>query len=356
MVYCVRLVPEFRFEYLAGAVAAITGRSREDLYADPRVVLEAIHPRDAALVEQLIEDPAEVQRRLRATLVLRWLHPNGRVVWAEHRRVPVYDADGEMVAVEGIARDVTDRVEAQHRLRRSRQQLRRLAAQVQSAREDERTAIARELHDELGQNLTAIKLEVERTVGLFLRDQLQPRVVDRLQSLVGLIELGIAAVKRLATELRPATLDHLGLAEAIEWEAQEFRSRTGLRCRVEASTDGRRLSSDQQTVIFRIFQESLTNIARHAKASAVDVTLSERSGVVELQVRDNGRGISTRDLHDPRAIGLLGMRERATLIGATCHVVGRRGRGTLVRIRVRLPTVDSPCATPGARRPGRHAS
>jgi signal transduction histidine kinase len=227
---------------------------------------------------------------------------------------------------------------------------------VQSAREDERTAIARELHDELGQNLTAIKLEVERTVGLFLRDQLQPRVVDRLQSLVGLIELGIAAVKRLATELRPATLDHLGLAEAIEWEAQEFRSRTGLRCRVEASTDGRRLSSDQQTVIFRIFQESLTNIARHAKASAVDVTLSERSGVVELQVRDNGRGISTRDLHDPRAIGLLGMRERATLIGATCHVVGRRGRGTLVRIRVRLPTVDSPCATPGARRPGRHAS
>jgi signal transduction histidine kinase len=197
---------------------------------------------------------------------------------------------------------------------------------------------------------------MERTVGLFRRDQLEPKAVDRLQSLIGLIELGIAAVKRIATDLRPPTLDHLGLAEAIEWEASEFRARTGIRCRVVASADGQNLSTDQQTVVFRIFQEALTNIARHAKASAVDVTLAERDHVFELKTQDNGRGITFTNLRDPRAIGLLGMRERAALIGGTCRVGGRRGRGTLVTVRVRLPVDDSPRATRGARRPRQRRS
>lgn len=356
MVYRARLIPAFRFEYLGGAVTAITGRSREDLYANPRSVLKAIHPDDAGLVKQLMADPVALRRRLRKALLIRWLHPDGTIVWAEHRRVPVVDASGAIVAIEGIARDVTARVEVERRLRKSEQQLRRLAAQVHSAREQERTAIARELHDELGQNLTAIKLELERTVGLFRRDQLEPKAVDRLQSLVGLIELGIAAVKRIAKDLRPPTLDHLGLAEAIEWEALEFKTRTGLRCRVVADADGQRLTGEQQTVVFRIFQESLTNIARHAKASAVDVTLKERGKAFELQVRDNGRGITMSDLRDPRALGLLGMRERAALIGGTCQVTGRRGLGTLVTVRVRLPAGSSSRATQGARRPRRRAS
>jgi PAS domain S-box-containing protein len=356
MVYRVRIVPTFRFEFLGGAVAAITGRSREDLLENPRGVLAAVHPGDAGLVERLMTDPAEVQRRLRRTLVIRWVHPGGTVVWAEHRRVPVFNASGRLVAVAGIARDITDRVETQRRLRRSQQQLRRLAAKVDTAREEQRTAIARELHDELGQNLTAIKIEMERTVGLFRRDQLEPKAVDRLQSLVGLIELGIAAVKRMATDLRPPTLDYLGLAEAIEWEASEFRTRTGIRCRVAANAGGRNLSTDQQTVVFRIFQEALTNIARHAKASAVDVTLAERDGVFELKVQDNGRGITLNNLRDPRAIGLLGMRERAALIGGTCRVSGRRGRGTLVAVRVRLPADHSTRAARGARGPRQRTS
>jgi signal transduction histidine kinase len=180
--------------------------------------------------------------------------------------------------------------------------------------------------------------------------------VDRLQSLVGLVEIGISTVKRIATDLRPPTLDHLGLAEAISWEAVAFKSRTGLRCRVRAESEGRGLSSDQQIVMFRIFQESLTNVVRHAKASAVDVVLAERDGMFELEVRDNGRGISRAEAENPRAIGLVGMRERAALIGGSFQIAGQRGKGTTVRVRVtvpRVPTDDTSRATTGARRPAR---
>jgi signal transduction histidine kinase len=279
---------------------------------------------------------------------IRWIHPDGRIVSAEHRRVPVLDSTGRIVAIEGIARDVTEQLQAQQQLRRSREQMRRLAARVESAREDERTALARELHDELGQSLTAIKMELMRANGVFRKDRLHPRTVDRLQSLIGLTEIAIATVKRISTELRPPALDHLGLAEAIRWESVTFRARTGLRCRVKATGEGTSLTPSQQTIVFRIFQEALTNVVRHARASAVQVSLSERGGFFELHVGDNGRGITAAQSADPKAIGLLGMRERAELIGGTFEITGRRGKGTLVSVRVPLPS--APASTPAGTR------
>jgi signal transduction histidine kinase len=212
-----------------------------------------------------------------------------------------------------------------------------IAARVQRTREEERAALARELHDELGQTLTAIKLELARAAAVLTADRLQPRAVDRLQSLVGLVDLSISTVKRITTELRPPTLDHLGLAEAIRWEAITIRARTGLRCRVDAATDGRRLSPEQQIVTFRIFQEALTNVVRHAGASAVRISLAERGDTFTLRVRDNGRGIRATQARDPGSVGLAGMRERAALIGGTVNVAGRRRAGTVVTVAVRLP-------------------
>jgi PAS domain S-box-containing protein len=341
MIYRLRLKPSRAFAYIGGAVEAITGHRAVEFYADVDLPVKAVHPDDGELVRGMLHDSRKIAERLPDTITLRWVHADGRVVVAEHRRIPIHDAAGKIVAVEGLARDVTDRVDAQRRLRRSQQQLRYLARRLQTAREEERTSIARELHDELGQNLTAIKLELDRAVALFRRDQLEPKAVDRLQSLVGLVEIGISTVKRIATDLRPPTLDYLGLADAIRWEAVAFKARTGLRCRVRAETEGRLLQPDQQVVIFRIFEEALTNVVRHAKASAVDVILSERADVFELQVRDNGRGISTADAENPHAIGLLGMRERAALIGGTFEITGRRGKGTLVRVRVKT-NLDEP--------------
>jgi signal transduction histidine kinase len=168
------------------------------------------------------------------------------------------------------------------------------------------------------------------------RDRVTPHSVDRLQSLVGLVEIGIETVKRLSTELRPPALDHLGLPAAIRWEAMAFRSRTGLRCHVRATKEQTDLSKERQTVLFRIFQETLTNIVRHAQASAVHVTLAERARTFELRIRDNGGGITDEEIRDPRSIGLLGMRERATLVGGTFEIAGRRGKGTVVTVRVPL--------------------
>jgi signal transduction histidine kinase len=144
--------------------------------------------------------------------------------------------------------------------------------------------------------------------------------------------------------LRPPALDHLGLAEALQWEAMAFQARSGLRCHVRADRESSSLSSEQKTVLFRIFQEALTNVTRHARASAVSVTLAERRNEFELRIQDNGRGVTEEEVSDPRAIGLLGMRERAALVGASFQITGRRGKGTTIRVRV-------PIEPPSTQRP-----
>ena len=222
-------------------------------------------------------------------------------------------------------------------LRSSQEQMRRLAASLQAAREEERADLARELHDDLGQTLTALKLELGRAADALKAVRLDPPVMDRLQSLVGLVEIAVAMVRRIATKLRPPALDHLGLAEAIRWEAATFRSRSGLRCHVVAGDNQTALTAKQQTALFRIFQEALTNVVRHAQASAVRVRLTEARGVFELKVRDNGRGITRAEIAHAGSIGLFGMRERAMQAGATLEITGVRGKGTVVTVSVPLP-------------------
>src|SRR5262245_3470903 len=196
----------------------------------------------------------------------------------------------------------------------SEEQLRQLAGRLQAAREEERAQVARELHDELGQTLTALKLDISRTVAALVEQRLTPSIIDRVQSLVGLSDIALVTVKRIATRLRPPILDHLRLADAMHWEALALKARTGLRCHVRKNTATTNLPGEQQTALFRIFQEALTNIVRHAGASAVQVTLVERGSLFELRIRDNGRGITDLQASNPGAIGLLGMRERAALV------------------------------------------
>jgi PAS domain S-box-containing protein len=329
MVYRTRYFPTHELEYIGGAVLAITGHTPAEFYATPNLAAKCVHPEDwdrMVTTENLPHVPS--------VAILRWIHPDGRVVHAEHRRVTIYDNTGQVLAVEGIARDVTEFVEAQQRLRESEEQLRQLAARLHDAREAERAQVARELHDELGQTLTALKLDITRMAQVLTREHLTPPVVDRLQSLIGLSDIGLATVKRIATRLRPPTLDHLGLAEAIHWEAVTFKARTGLRCNVRTNKARTALSSEQQTALFRIFQEAMTNIVRHAQASAVQVALTERAERFEMRIRDNGRGITEAQSEDPGAIGLLGMRERTALMGGVFRISGHKGKGTVVSIEV----------------------
>jgi signal transduction histidine kinase len=219
-------------------------------------------------------------------------------------------------------------------MRESEEQLRQLAARLQSAREEERAEVSRELHDELGQTLTALKLEINRAVAAFASNPGGVTSVDRLQSVVGLVDLGIATVKRISARLRPATLDHLGLTEAIRWEALTFKARTGIRCQVRSNRQQTRMNGEQQTALFRIVQEALNNVVCHANASSVQIGIKETDELVELSVRDNGRGISATQAAAPGSIGLLGMKERAALINGTFKVSGQRGKGTVVSVHV----------------------
>ena len=222
------------------------------------------------------------------------------------------------------------------RTRSKQNGLRTLSLRLETAREEERARLARELHDELGQVLTSLKLEFMWLVDELGKSEPKPgiQLVNKLQALVGLIEVSIQSVRLISGDLRPAVLDHLGLAEAIQWEATRFERRTGIRCRVTSSLTQEISSRPRALALFRIVQEALTNVVRHAHAGAVRITLSGRGKLLTLSVKDNGRGITKAEKSSVDSIGLLGMTERARLIRGRVTIIGVQGRGTTVTVQV----------------------
>ncbi len=233
------------------------------------------------------------------------------------------------------AADRTQRQRAEEKLRRSLDQLRALTNYLQYVREEERTRIAREVHDELGQALTGLKLDLSWLVTRLGKKSTKAEQ-EKARTMVAHIDTTIQTVRRIATELRPGILDGLGLVAAIEWQANEFQSRTGIPCAVASTLHDATWDQDFSTVFFRIFQETLTNIIRHAQATRVDVSLAEENGQLVLTVSDNGRGISEEEIANTRSIGLVGMRERAMLIGGDIAIHGAPGKGTTVTARAPL--------------------
>ena len=215
-----------------------------------------------------------------------------------------------------------------------------VAFRLELAREEERARVARELHDELGQVLTSLKLEFMWLVDQLRNSEPKPgiQLVNKLQSLIGLIEVSIQSVRQISGDLRPAVLDHLGLREAIQWEATKFEARTGIRCRLAWQLKNEPADRTRQLAMFRILQEALTNVVRHAHAGAVRIGMRERGRTLTLTIRDNGRGITKSELTSVESIGLLGMSERARLLGGRVTVAGAPGRGTTVTVTVPIST------------------
>ena len=324
---------------------ALTGHTATEFYANPDLLTDCIHPDDLHL---LAPNHRGAAGDLAESVLLRWIHPDGRIVWADHRRVLSLDADQRLIAVEGIARDVTESVALQDRLRESERVLRRLTEHLNTVREEERAHLARELHDELGQTLTSIKLELAHTFDKLVKPHLDPESIDRVQSIMGNIDLATERVRRLATSLRPPALDHLGLVAAVELEAAAFSRRTGLRCRVLEAAPVTRLSATQATALFRILQEALINVARHAKASAIRISIREHLAAITVTIHDNGRGIRHKELADPAALGLMGMRERAAQIGASFVIKSARANGTTVVVSLPTPHEERRAMVTGA--------
>jgi signal transduction histidine kinase len=225
-------------------------------------------------------------------------------------------------------------------LHATNEQLRALSASVSSAREAEGIRIGRELHDELGSALTTLKWDLEmvsNAVSESLDRAGGEEIRRRVTAMMMTIDSMIGRVRRIAADLRPSVLDNLGLAAAIEWQVQEFQARTGIPSRWSGVAGPVALTKDQSTEVFRILQEALTNILRHAGASRVDVSATVESGVFTLRVQDNGRGITDEERSAVRSLGILGMRERAALIGATLDIIGAPGQGTTLIVHVPLP-------------------
>jgi signal transduction histidine kinase len=233
------------------------------------------------------------------------------------------------------AKERRERKRAEEQLRLSHAQLRSLSMYLQDVREEERTHIAREVHDELGQALTGLKLQLT-----WLSSRLPPNpkpLQEKAKDMASCIDDTIQTIRRIATELRPGVLDTAGLPAAIEWQAHQFQIQTGIQCRVKTTVQDADWNQDLNTAFFRIFQETLTNIIRHAGATRVEVRLSEDDGWLELQIKDNGRGISEAQIHNTKSIGLLGMRERAALLGGEVVWRGQSGKGTTVTVRLPKP-------------------
>ena len=265
----------------------------------------------------------------------RVVRPDGSIRWWESRGCTLTDARGKPFKMLGTVHDITEQKLAVESLARSRAQLRDFAGRLRSASEKERSFIAREIHDELGQALTALKMGVfslRKGLPASARARLEPDTDE----MAALIDVMIDKVRTLAAELRPAVLDSFGLAAAVEWAVQQFARRTGIRYELDLPTQQLTIDGDRSIDVFRILQEALANVARHAEASTVRVRLRATPGELVLEVHDNGRGISPSEVESVASFGLLGMRERALLWGGEIGIRAEPKGGTCAIVRIPL--------------------
>jgi PAS domain S-box-containing protein len=272
-------------------------------------------------------------RRMSAQRVVAGLRRNGEEFPIE-ASISKHSEDGRSYFTV-ILRDVTDRIRADTALRRSKEDLRDMAAAASSVREQEKSRVARELHDELAQSLTALKMDVN-----WLKERVptgEPQLVDKLASMQEMLDSTVKATRRISSDLRPLMLDDLGLLPAAEWLANNFMQRHGIHCRFTADPPDLDLQDPHATAIFRIMQESLTNVARHAHASNVDITLDGSNGEITLRVRDNGCGFAPADPRKPNSFGLVGLRERVYLLDGEITVDTAPGKGATIEVRIPMP-------------------
>jgi len=270
----------------------------------------------------------------------RIVRPDGTERTVHTRGSILSDEQGEPLEVFGYTQDVTELKRAEEKLKETSEQLRALSGSLQSAREEESKRIAREIHDELGGALTSWRWDLDE-IREAISDSLDSSQVatlrTKIDAMIKLTEATLNTVRRLASELRPAALE-LGLAQAVEWQAYQFENRTGIPVRLEASLDRVDLNNGAATAVFRILQEALTNIQRHARATEVTITMKEVSAQFLLTIHDNGQGMIITEEPGRRSLGLLGMRERAHLAGGTFNIESAEGKGTKIIVQVPLTT------------------
>lgn len=322
--------------YVNQRYADLYGYTREEMLGQPteKFIYPGDHP---AYFENLRKRISGEVPSIR--YVLRGVHKSGSIIDMEaHGSRFIFRG---RPAIIGVQIDISDSKRKEAEIRESRERLRELSSYMTRLREDQRTQIAREIHDVLGGILTTMKMDL----GWLNRNADPEGASDngwkgRLQDLLALADDAIETVRKIASDLRPGVLDNLGLLPAIEWQAGEFRRRMGIECNVSLPPQGITLPDDVATAIFRIFQEALTNIVRHAEATRVDIVIAAAGQQLEITVEDNGRGITESYLRDPKSYGILGMHERARDIGAKLLIEAGAPLGT--RVLLTYPLEQQP--------------
>jgi two-component system sensor histidine kinase UhpB len=334
-IFCERDLDLGRFTYVGPQAKKLLGYPVERWYLH-YFWEHHVHEEDRARVERFWREDAGTPGS--HTIEYRLMDSSGRLVWVREFGHVTRSEDGRLI-LQGFMIDTTERYLAQMEIARSREQLRALSARLQSAREVERTRIAREIHDDLGGALTAIKMDVSRVVAACRGGREEPQrtefMDERLSRTLELIDRTMESMRRIATELRPPLLDEFGIVAAIEWLTDDFAKRFGMACKLhnQWKLQGVRDQS-LSTALFRIFQEMMTNVARHSEATSVVVSLMQDAENLLLRVSDNGRGITECERRD--ALGLLGMQERAWMFGGEVEIRGTAGKGTDVTLKVPL--------------------
>lgn len=310
------------------ATAELLDMPAQHLTGKPLAVFVARESKQAFY--RLMVTARDIKTRKMDEFLLKPLHHQEIV--AEFTVLTTRNEDNLPTSQRWLIRDISHRKQIEGELEQSRTQLQTFASNIQSAREDERARVAREIHDELGQTLTALRLDVG-----MLKKQVPDAMGEvhrRLDLISGTVISTIQTVRRIMTDLRPSVLDEAGLIAAMEWQCRDFRARTGIHCRFLTKETQLDLDEESTNAIFRLTQEMLTNAAKHSEASRVTVELKQGAKWVQLEVRDNGRGITEVEINNPVTAGLLGMRERVRLLNGEITFQGVPNRGTRIRVRL----------------------
>jgi PAS domain S-box-containing protein len=292
--------------------------------------LSLVHQDDREAVKMAVE--GSLNERKPYSIEYRIILPDKTVRIVHGKGEVSHDKSGEPVWLIGTVQDITKRKGIEEELTKSREQLRSLYANLQSIREEERTSIAREVHDEFGTILTALKIDLS-WLGKRLPEE-DRILMDRAQKDLDLVNSAIKVAQRISSELRPGILDHLGLSAAIEWQLKEFSNRTGINYDLSIDIKSIEFGHELPIAVFRIFQESLTNITRHAEATKIIIELKEIDGNLILSVKDNGKGLTEEQIENSSSFGIMGMRERVKYLGGDIKIDSRINGGTSVMISI----------------------
>ena len=318
------------FPYVSEGCRSLLGLEPLDLKRDANLFRNMLYPNDRASFQQAMRASVE------QLALLNWegrvvIAQNGKIKWVNMRCTPCKLDNGD-VLWEGIMTNISQSKFAGIGLRQSQEQLRELSSHIQDAREQERLHIARDIHDDMGGTLTAIKIDIA-WLSERLADQ-NPELLAKAQGIEALVDRCMKSANNILRTLRPSVLDSFGIIAAIEMEAEEFEKRTGISCPINQVDEGVEISPDASIALFRIFQETLTNIMKHAKASEVTVDIANREDGVDLVIADNGIGLQEVDRQKPRSFGLRGIQERVAHFNGKVLINSKPGKGTTVAVHI----------------------